>query len=403
MASPTPHAPGPRTALPAGVWVLGFVSLLMDISSEMVHSLLPLFMVGTLGISVLAVGLIEGIAESTALITKVFSGALSDYWGRRKGLAVLGYAMGAASKPLFALAGGAGLLVSARFIDRVGKGIRGAPRDALLADITPPGQRGAAYGLRQSLDTVGAFAGPLLAAGLMWVWANDFRAVFWVAVLPGALAVALLWWGIQEPPRPAGHRAVNPIRREALAQLSGAYWWVVAIGAVFTLARFSEAFLVLRAAELGVPPAAVPLVMVAMSGVYAATAYPFGKLSDSVSHRVLLAAGLLVLVAADLALAAAQGWWLLGLGVALWGVHMGMTQGLLAAMVADTAPAALRGTAFGLFNLASGLAMLAASTIAGALWQGWGSAWTFHAGAGFAALTLGVMLWRWAVSAWRPR
>ena len=377
-----------RIQLPAGVWVLGFVSMLMDISSEMVHSLLPMFLVGTLGVSVLAVGLIEGIAESTALITKVFSGALSDYLGKRKGLAVLGYAMGAFTKPIFAMANGVGAVVAARFIDRVGKGIRGAPRDALLADITPASVRGAAFGLRQSLDTVGAFIGPLLATVLMLVWANDFRAVFWVAVVPGVLAVVLLMAGIREAPRATATRPTNPIRREALARLSGAYWRVVVIGAVFTLARFSEAFLVLRAQQVGIAASWVPLVMVAMNVVYAATAYPFGKLSDGMSHRKLLALGLAVLVASDLVIAATSGWPLLLLGVALWGVHMGMTQGLLAAMVADTAPDDLRGTAYGFFNLLSGVAMLASSAIAGLLWDKLGSAFTFYAGAGFAALTL---------------
>lgn len=385
----SPHTP-PR--IPAGVWVLGFVSMLMDISSEMIHSLLPLFLVGTLGVSVLAVGIIEGLAESTALISKVFSGTLSDYLGRRKGLALVGYAMGALTKPVFAMASGVGMVVAARFIDRVGKGIRGAPRDALLADITPPAIRGAAFGLRQSLDTLGAFTGPLLATGLMLAWANDFRAVFWVAVIPGVLAVLLLV-GIREPEQRRERGAVNPIRRAALARLGRPYWWVVGMGAVFTLARFSEAFLVLRASQLGVPVAWVPLVMVAMSLMYAATAYPFGKLSDSVSHRGLLAAGLVVLVASDLVLARADDWWMLGLGVALWGVHMGMTQGLLAAMVADTAPEDLRGTAFGFFNLMSGIAMLVSSVVAGLLWDRFGSSFTFMAGAAFAAITLlGIML-----------
>jgi MFS family permease len=354
----------------------------------MIHSLLPLFLVGTLGVSVLAVGLIEGIAESTALITKVFSGVLSDYLSRRKGLAVLGYAMGAFTKPVFALASGVGSVVAARFVDRVGKGIRGAPRDALLADITPPGIRGAAFGLRQALDTVGAFVGPLLASGLMLVWANDFRAVFWVAVIPGLLAVALLHVGIKEPARVTPFQPVNPIRRAALRRLGRGYWSVVAVGAVFTLARFSEAFLVLRASQLGVPVAWVPLVMVGMSAVYAASAYPFGKLSDSVSRGKLLAAGLIVLIGSDLALALASDWAQLGLGVVLWGMHMGMTQGLLAAMVADTAPEDLRGTAFGFFNLLSGIAMLASSAVAGLLWDAFGSDVTFYAGAGFAALTL---------------
>jgi len=378
--------------IPASIWVLGFVSLLMDVSSEMIHSLLPLFMVNVLGVSMLAVGLIEGVAESTALVVKVFSGALSDYLGQRKGLAVLGYGLGALTKPLFALAPGLGLVLVARLVDRVGKGIRGAPRDALIADLAPPGLRGASFGLRQSLDTVGGFAGPLLATGLMLLWANDFRAVFWVACLPAAGCVALLVWGVQEPERhPAGIRR-NPIRREALARLGWPYWWVVGVGGVFTLARFSEAFLVLRAQQLGVPMALVPLVMVAMSGVYAATAYPFGQLADRVSHRWLLALGLGVLVAADGVLAAAQGWPLLLVGVALWGLHMGMTQGLLATMVADTAPEDLRGTAYGFFNLLSGLALLLSSALAGGLWQAWGATATFGAGAGFCVLTLVLLL-----------
>ncbi len=381
--------------MPTGVWVLGFVSLLMDVSSEMVHSLLPLFLVGTLGVSVLAVGFIEGLAEATALVTKVFSGTLSDWLGRRKGLAVLGYGMGALTKPVFALATGVGAVVAARFVDRVGKGIRGAPRDALLADITPPAIRGAAFGLRQSLDTVGALVGPLLAAGLMLLWANDFRAVFWVAVVPGVLSVLLLTLGVKEPAPLRQRAAVHPISRVALARLSPAYWWVVGVGAAFTLARFSEAFLVLRASELAVPLAAVPLVMVGMNAVYALCAYPFGRLSDRVSHRVLLAAGLAVLIAADLVLALAGGLAGLGLGMVLWGLHMGMTQGLLAAMVAETAPAELRGTAFGLFNLVSGGAMLVASVVAGLLWDTLGSAFTFYAGAGFAGLTLlGIALHR---------
>ncbi|MDF3831443.1 MFS transporter [Cupriavidus basilensis] len=374
--------------IPSGVWVLGFVSLLMDISSEMIHSLLPLFMVGTLGASALAVGLIEGLAESTALIVKVFSGALSDYLGKRKGLAVLGYALGALSKPLFAIAPAMGMVLGARLLDRVGKGIRGAPRDALVADIAPPELRGAAFGLRQSLDTVGAFLGPLLAVGLMLLWANDFRAVFWVAVIPGALAVALLFIGVREPQRHVGEKRSNPIRRESLRRLSCAYWWVVGIGAVFTLARFSEAFLVLRAQQGGIPVALVPLVMVAMNLVYSVSAYPFGKLSDRMSHSTLLALGLGVLVASDLVLALNDHWSTVTVGVALWGIHMGMTQGLLATMVADTAPADLRGTAYGFFNLVSGIAMLVASVVAGLLWDRLGASFTFYAGAGFSVVAL---------------
>jgi MFS family permease len=374
--------------IPAGVWVLGFVSMLMDISSEMIHSLLPLFMVTTLGTSVFVVGLIEGLAESTALIVKVFSGVLSDYLGKRKGLAVFGYALGALTKPLFAMASTTGIVLAARLADRVGKGIRGAPRDALVADITPPQLRGAAFGLRQALDTVGAFLGPLLAVGLMLLWANDFRAVFWVAVIPGLMAVALLMFGIREPERHEGGKRTNPIRSENLKRLGAAYWWVVGIGAVFTLARFSEAFLVLRAQQGGIPVALVPLVMVAMNLIYAATAYPFGKLSDRMSHKTLLAIGLAVLIAADLVLATNDHWGVVIAGVALWGVHMGITQGLLATMVADTAPADLRGTAYGFFNLVSGIAMLVASGVAGLLWDRLGASFTFHTGAAFCIVAL---------------
>ena len=372
--------------------------MLMDISSEMIHSLLPLFMITVLGASALTVGLIEGIAESTALIVKVFSGTLSDYLGKRKGLAVFGYALGALSKPLFAIAPTVGIVLAARFIDRVGKGIRGAPRDALVADMTPAHSRGAAFGLRQSLDTVGAFLGPLIAVGLMLLWADDFRAIFWVAAIPGVLAVALLFFGVREAARPAGKKRANPIQRKNLERLGPAFWRVVIIGAVFTLARFSEAFLVLRAQQIGIALAWVPLVMVAMNLVYAFSAYPFGRLSDRMPHARLLAMGLVVLIAADLVLANSSQWPLLLAGVALWGVHMGMTQGLLATMVADTAPADLRGTAFGLFNLASGIAMLFASVIAGLLWDQLGAAFTFYAGAGFCAIALAALAWHGAAT-----
>ena len=383
-----------KARLPAAIWTLGFVSLLMDISSEMIHSLLPVFLVTTLGASALVVGLIEGAAEATALIVKVFSGVLSDYWGKRKSLAVFGYALGALSKPLFAIASTTGMVFTARFIDRIGKGIRGAPRDALVADIAPREMRGAAFGLRQSLDTVGAFVGPLLAIGLMLLWANDFRAVFWVAVIPGVLAVILLVFGVREPAPAPTSRAINPIQRASLRRLSRAYWWVVAIGAVFTLARFSEAFLVLRAAEGGLPLALVPLVLIGMNVVYSLSAYPFGRLSDRISHAQLLALGLAVLIGADIVLAYSNQWTWVWLGVSLWGLHMGITQGLLATMVADAAPADLRGTAFGFFNLVSGVALLIASVLAGLLWDQLGAPQTFIAGAVFSAIALLAILVR---------
>lgn len=385
------HGPGRSLKIPGGVWVLGFVSLLMDISSEMVHSLLPLFMVTTLGASAFVIGLIEGLAESTALIIKVFSGALSDYLGRRKWLAVLGYGLGALTKPLFAIAPGAGLVLTARLLDRVGKGIRGAPRDALVADLTPPEIRGAAFGLRQSLDTVGAFLGPLLAVGLMLLWANDFRAIFWVAVIPAFASVILLMVGLREPVSLNTSKRSNPIRRENLRRLGPVYWWVVVIGGIFTLARFSEAFLVLRAAQGGIALALVPLVMVAMALVYSLSAYPFGRLSDRMSHRRLLMLGLVTLGAADLVLALGNHWAIVIPGVMLWGLHMGMTQGLLATMVADTCPADLRGTAYGFFSLVSGVAMLLASVAAGLLWDKLGAAATFYAGGLFCLLALIIL------------
>lgn len=387
--------------IPKGVWVLGGVSLLMDVSSEMIHSLLPLFMATTLGASVIIIGLIEGLAEATALIIKVFSGVLSDYLGKRKGLAMLGYGLGALSKPLFAMAGSSGMVLSARMIDRVGKGIRGAPRDALVADVTPSEIRGAAYGLRQSLDTIGAFLGPLLAVGLMLLWNNDFHTIFWIAVIPGVLSIALLWFGLSEPKTPVTDKRTNPLRRENLKKLSAAYWWVVGLGALFTLARFSEAFLVLRAYQMDIPLFAIPLVMVAMNLVYSLSAYPFGKMSDSMNHSRMLQAGLLVLIAADITLALSHHWSTLLIGVGLRGIHMGMTQGLLAAMIAHTAPAELRGTAFGMFNLISGIALLLASTGAGILWETLGAASTFYAGAVICAIVLAGM--RFTPAAYQQR
>ena len=384
--------PGTLSQIPRGVWMLGLVSLLMDISSEMVHSLLPVFMVTTLGASALAVGIIEGVAESTALMVKVFSGALSDYLGKRKALAVAGYAIGALSKPFFAIAAGVDTVLAARFADRIGKGIRGAPRDAMVADLAPAHLRGASFGLRQALDTVGAFAGPLLAIGLMLLWANDMRAIFWVAAIPGFLAVALLVFGVREPPATAGAKRSTPITAANLRSMSGAFWLVVLLGAGFSLARFSEAFLVLRAHQVGLPLFLAPLVLVVMNLVYAVAAYPFGKLADQQSHSRLLAWGLVVLFAADIVLALGTHWSATLGGVALWGLHMGMTQGLFAAMIADTAPTNLRGTAYGLFNLACGLALLVASVLAGFLWDRFGAAVTFYAGALFCGATLLMIL-----------
>lgn len=383
----TPNAP--RTSLPRGIWVLGFVSMLMDISSEMIHALLPLYLVTVLGTSTLTVGFIEGIAEATASITKIFSGALSDWLGRRKLLAAFGYGVAAFTKPLFPLAPSVGWLVAARFIDRVGKGIRGAPRDALIADIAPIGLRGASFGLRQSLDTIGAFLGPLVAIALMWWTADNFTIVFWVAVLPAFLSFGLITFGVNEPdPDPSRVPVKNPLNLAAMRQLGAVYWRVVAVGIVFTLARFSEAFLILRAQSIGLDVMWVPAVLVLMNVAYALSAYPAGILSDRINRTGLLALGLVLLAGADLALALLPSLAGLALGVVLWGLHMGLTQGLLSALVADAAPPSLRGTAFGYFNLFTGLALLAASVIAGALWDAFGPQGTFLAGLGFALVSL---------------
>lgn len=393
------ESPVSDSRLPRAIWVLGFVSLLMDVSSELIHSLLPVFLFTSLAASASVIGLIDGIAEATAMVVKVFSGVLSDYWGRRKPLAALGYGLGAVSKPLFAVATSAGAILGARLIDRVGKGIRGAPRDALVADIAPVGLRGAAFGLRQALDTVGAFLGPLLALILMMLWNNDFRAVFWVAAIPGFMAVTLLLVGVRESEHERKAPRTNPIRRENLRRLSRAYWWVVTVGAVFALARFSEAFLILRAQQVGLRLALVPVVLLVMNLSYSLSAYPFGKLSDTMSHDKLLALGLGVLLVADLLLSHGDQLAWVWVGIMLWGVHMGMTQGLLATMVAGTAPADLRGTAYGFFNLVSGVAMLFASVLAGVLWDLLGPAQTFLAGAFFAAAALSLLAIRRAVSA----
>jgi MFS family permease len=371
--------------LPTGIWVLGFGSLFMDISSEMIHSLLPVFMVTTLGASMVTVGIIEGVAEATAAVMKVFSGALSDYLGKRKFIMVLGYALAAFSKPIFPLAGSVGWVFTARFIDRVGKGIRGAPRDALVAEIAPPQLRGAAYGLRQALDSVGALLGPLLAVALMIAFANDIRAVMWVAVVPAFITVLLLLAYVREPERaPAAGTSRVALTLADTRRLPRRYWLVVLLGAVFTLARFSEAFLVLRAQDVGLALGYVPLVMIVMNLFYAGVAYPAGAAADRMSKRRLLLIGLLLLLAADLLLALAASPVTVFAGAALWGLHMAFTQGLLSKLVADTAPAALLGTGFGIFNLVSGGALLLASVIAGALWSSFGPAATFLAGALFA-------------------
>ena len=371
--------------MPASVWALGFTSMFMDMSSELVHSLLPVYMATVLGTSMLTIGIVEGIAEATASITKVFSGALSDHWNKRKSLVVFGYGLSAFTKPIFPLASSIGWVAGARFLDRVGKGIRGAPRDALIADITPPEMRGAAYGLRQAMDSVGALLGPLLAVGCMLLMSDNIRNVLWVGVVPGFIGVALLIGGVQEPDH-VGSGSAKRLRFADLQQLDRAYWLIVGLGAIFTLARFSEAFLILRGQQAGFPVAYLPVVFVVMNVVYTAGAYPAGVLSDRMSHTGLLLSGVVVLIGSQLILAMTASPTTVLLGAALWGLHLALTQGLFSKLVADFAPAALRGTAFGVFNLISGVALLFGSVIAGALWSSFGPSATFYAGAAFAAV-----------------
>lgn len=392
----TATLPSARRALPLSIWALGLTSMFMDISSELVHSLLPIYMATVLGMSMITIGIIEGIAEATAAITKIFSGVLSDYLGKHKLLVVLGYGLGALSKPMFPLATSIYWIVSARFIDRIGKGIRGAPRDALIADITAPELRGAAYGLRQALDSVGAFLGPLLAVLFMLWLANDIKTILWIAVLPAFIAVLLLIVAVREPETTTRTTNKNtPLRFATAKRLPLRYWLIVLLGAVFTLARFSEAFLVLRAQNVGLAISFVPVVMIIMSAVYAIVAYPAGVAADRLKHRTLLLSGLAMLVLADIILASATTALQVFAGATLWGIHMGLTQGLFSKLVADNAPADLRGTAFGIFNLVSGVALLLASVIAGILWQLVGPAATFIAGAVFASIAgVGIMMYR---------
>ena len=382
MTQPLPQPSGRATPrIPPGVWALGVVSLCMDVSSEMIHALLPVFLVSVLGASVTAVGFLEGTAEAIASITKVFSGTLSDWLGKRKLLAVLGYGLAALTKPVFALAPSAAWVFAARFTDRVGKGIRGAPRDALIADITPREIRGAAFGLRQALDTVGAFLGPLAAIALMVLLHDRFRTVFWLAVIPAGVAVAVLALFVTEPEHKTDQGTPKLMFRAALGTLGARYWWLVGVAGLFTLARFSEAFLVLEASAEGLTAAYIPVVLVIMNIAYSLSAYPAGKLSDRVNRWGVLAVGSLLLIGADLVLALTSTLAGTFIGIAVWGLHMGFTQGLFAALVADTSSPAQRGTAFGIFNLVSGLALLAASVLAGLIWDRYGSAATFVTGA----------------------
>ena len=395
-------AQSPLAQIPRSIWALGLVSLFMDTSSELVHSLLPVFMVSTLGASMTSVGIVEGISEATALIAKIFSGTLSDHFRKRKLLVAIGYGMAALSKPLFPLANSIPTVLTARFIDRIGKGIRGAPRDALVGDIAPPEIRGACFGLRQSLDTVGAFLGPLLAIAGMLLLANNIRAVMWVAVIPAMIAFLILVFGVKEPEMQHADKSKPPLRIRDIRHVGSAYWKLVAIAGVLTLARFSEAFLVLKALATGLPIAYVPLVMVVMNVFYSGAAYPAGILSDRVNRKTVLLIGVAFLIAADVVLGYTASFWMLALGVGLWGLHMAFTQGLLATMVSDTTPPELRGTAYGVFNLVCGVAMMVASVIAGLLWDQFGPSVMFFTGAAITTVATLALWWLIPTQANRP-
>ena len=373
--------------LPRTVWVLGFVSLLMDLSSEIYHALLPAFVTVTLGLPVIALGAIDGIAEATASFGKLVSGRLSDRSRRRKPWIMAGYGLAALSKPLFPIAQGAFELMAARFADRVGKGIRGSPRDAMIADETPPEMRGRAFGLRQALDTVGALLAPVAAIALMAWLAGNIRLVFWIAVIPAALSFLLSWLVLRETDRPNFQPSTSPLLR-GFREIDANTRRLILVGFLFTLARFSEGFLVLKGMDAGLSEAWSPLTLVVFNIGFLVLAYPAGSLSDRASPRAILIAGMAVLVGADLILAFGTGMAPLILGVLLWGAHMALTQGIFSRMIADSAPAHLRATSFGAFYFASGIASLLANLAAGLLWDRNGAEATFIAGAGAAAVAM---------------
>ncbi len=369
--------------LPRNVWFLGFVSLLTDVNSKMVQSVLPLFLVSVLGTNLVTIGVIEGIAESTASVLKIFSGALSDYWGKRKELAVAGYGLSAVFTPLFALATTPARVLFARFADRVGKGIRVAPRNALIADVTPSSQRGAAYGLRQSLDTIGAFSGPFIATALLFYSNQNFRLVFLSAAIPGLMTITILIFGVKEAPK-TSHERRNPLQWNALKSLGKSYWMLVTVALLFNLGNFSDAFLLLRAQQIGIATNLIPLSFVIMNITYGLSAYPIGVLSDKIGRKGLLISGFTLFSLVYFGFAFAQTPWQIWVLFALCGLYLGKTQGLLLANVADKVPEDLRGTAFGLINLVTGVALLPASLLAGILWQHMGSQATFIVSSGFA-------------------
>ena len=380
-----------RPTLHRSVWVLGFVSLFMDLSSEIIHALLPLFVTVTLGASVAVLGAIDGVAEATASFAKLVSGRLSDRSQRRRPWILAGYGLAALTKPLFALATGPLAVLGARLVDRTAKGLRGAPRDALIADVTPPEQRGAAYGLRQSLDTVGALLAPIAAAGLMIWLAGDIRSIFWIAVIPAFVSVAIALLYLREPEKEVAPPRPPPLLR-SFREVDRNCRRIILVAFLFTLARFSEGFLVLKAVESGVSLTLAPLILVVFNLSYVLLSYPAGMLSDRRDPRAILTAGILLLVSGNVVLAMVPGLVGLLLGVALWGGHMALTQGLFAKLIANAAPAHLRATSFGLFHVATGVGLLLASIGGGLLWDRDGSSATFLASAAVAAAA-GVMVW----------
>jgi MFS family permease len=379
-----------RPTLPRNVWVLGFVSLFMDLSSEIYHALLPAFITLVLGLPATALGAIDGVAEATANFAKLFSGRLSDRSLRRKPWVMAGYGLAALSKPLFPLASSAPLLMLARFADRVGKGIRGAPRDAMLADETPPEIRGRAFGLRQTLDTVGALLAPLVAIGLMAWLASDIRAVYWFAIIPAAISFLLAWLVLREP-----EQHLSPLKKSpffaGFKALDKDTKRLLQVGFLFTLARFSEGFLILKGIDIGLSETMSPITLAIFNLAYVALAYPAGVLSDRMSPRSILIAGILVLIVGNVVLAQSNGFVGVAIGTALWGAHMALTQGIFARMVADSAPDELRATSFGAFYFVTGIGTLLASLGAGWLWDNQGASATFLTSAGAAAVALAML------------
>lgn len=379
--------PAIKIRIPRTVWVLGFVSLLMDISSEMIHALLPLFMAGTLGASAIWIGLVEGIGEGTALIAKVFSGVVADRFGHKKRLVFVGYFLGVISKPVFALAGSMPVVLAARFFDRIGKGLRGAPRDAIVADVTDESIRGAAYGLRQSLDAAGAFVGPLLATLLLLLWTENLRSIFWIALIPGAACLALILFGVEDNVTPTVNTK-RIARKDLKIVMTPAFVQLVILGTLFSLARFSNAFIVLRAADIGIEHAWIPMTLVLMNIAFSLSSYPFGKLADTLNPMKLLALGMVLLVLANLLFAYAANYRILAAGIVLFGMHLGATQGIFSTIISEIAPSEVRATAFGIFNFFSGLALLASGLVAGSLWEYMGAQYCFGGGVVFALITL---------------